>query len=178
MNTADKDSDASDPEGHRACTPYAPSGRITMDSPGPAASAAGGPLISLAATVTATRAAINGPRPLTTQRPARTYYGKVERGTTLRRLALDGRADGDVADFDVIGLFEGEDNGTGGSVRRGTANASLFRRTCSRTSGSSTESASSVRMYPGDTAVVRSTPSVDSWRSPSSRARTAFLVAA
>jgi hypothetical protein len=60
----------------------------------------------------------------------------------------------------------------------GMANSSLLRRICSRTSGLSMESASSVRTKPGDTAVVRSTPSVDSCRSPSMRVRTAFFVAA
>lgn len=55
----------------------------------------------------------------------------------------------------------------------------MFRCTSARTSGAmSMESTSSVRTYPGETAVVRSTPSVDSCRSPSSRVRTAFLVAA
>ena len=33
-------------------------------------------------------------------------------------LALDGRTDGDVADFDVVGLFDGEGDGAGDSVRR------------------------------------------------------------
>ena len=37
-------------------------------------------------------------------------------------------------------------------------------------------STSSVRTKPGETEVVRRTPSVDSWRNASSRVRTAFLV--
>ena len=40
------------------------------------------------------------------------------------------------------------------------------------------EPSSSVRTNPGEIAVVRMTPSVDSWRRPSITVRTAFFVAA
>jgi hypothetical protein len=90
---------------------------------------------------------------------------------------LDGRTDGDVANLDVIRLLDGKGDGAGDGVGRDgelvAAAADLLADF-----GLSMESASSVRTKPGDTAVVRSTPSVDSCRSPSSRVRTAFLVAA
>ncbi len=58
------------------------------------------------------------------------------------------------------------------------ANCSALRRIWARTSGSSMWSDSSVRTYPGEIEVVRSTRSVDSCRSPSSKVRTAFFVPA
>ena len=54
----------------------------------------------------------------------------------------------------------------------------MSRRIWLRTSTSSMELSSWVSTNPGDIDVVRTTPSVDSWRRPSMRVRTAFLVAA
>jgi hypothetical protein len=75
-------------------------------------------------------------------------------------------------------LFDGDGEGDGaGDGFRRDADLSHVVADLLADRASSIESASSVRTKPGDTAVVRSTPSVDSCRRPTSRVRTAFLVA-
>lgn len=93
-------------------------------------------------------------------------------------LALDGRADGDVAYFDVVWLFDGEGDGAGdglwwnGELVHGAANLVA--------DGGVVDGVGQfgANIPGGEIEVVRSTPSVDSCRSPSRRVRTASLVAA
>jgi len=90
---------------------------------------------------------------------------------------LDGRTDGDVADLDVVRLLDGKGNGAGDGVGGNgelIAAAADLLADFGVVDGVGEFGADEA----GDTAVVRSTPSVDSCRSPSSRVRTAFLVAA
>lgn len=87
---------------------------------------------------------------------------------------MDGGSDGEVSDLDVVGLFDRERDRAGdgfGSDAKGGHRAGELVADGGVVGGAREFGAD----LAGEIEVVRTIPSVDSWRRPSSRVRTALL---
>jgi hypothetical protein len=102
-------------------------------------------------------------------------FGRL--GGESPKLALDSGPDGDVADLDVVGLVDGEGDRPCHRRRRQAEFVHVARDL--RAHRAVVDGAVQLGVDESrEIDVVRTTPSVDSWRKPSINVRRAFLVAA